>query len=481
MLPEVDKSANNLTDYPTVDILFENLDKDGNGFVSKEEFPQVAADFPSDSEQMTLADLKEWQKSHQTNTDPAPVEVTVVQNTQPSVDRYTKPSAGQPDPSYGALYDLSTTQNNQFVFCEDKSSPDGSEWFDSTGDGCGWYGANSTLTRCGLYAKSHANDDGMDALEACCMCGGGDRNVPSADQSRAVISDVSNTKVFIDATKAVATAIGDVYTAVNAAFLRDQKNGGNFEIADYLTSLKAFGSTLGVVGAALSIALAFLPKPDSAELTAITEGFEQMQTQFNLLSSLVSSTYYGTIEELLANEINRHTAILNSLERDYERVLNYADTGEFYRRCTSSETPEDILEFFYRHTCGVGGKCDMPGITPLAGTSYAQAILDAYEYTAADFEDRVLTPFTEFMTYAMQLQIYCDGHVMATVKEQDPDKYDEDYFRLREVIKEGESCSGEYIHQYFLSEGADATECEQLCLASNSNHGEPCLFFHSIR
>jgi hypothetical protein len=33
MLPEVDKSANNLTDYPTVDILFENLDKDGNGFV----------------------------------------------------------------------------------------------------------------------------------------------------------------------------------------------------------------------------------------------------------------------------------------------------------------------------------------------------------------------------------------------------------------------------------------------------------------
>ena len=42
-------------------------------------------------------------------------------------------------------------------------------WVDKDGEGCGAYGAPCA------HVKQYANADGIDALAACCKCGGGNK------------------------------------------------------------------------------------------------------------------------------------------------------------------------------------------------------------------------------------------------------------------------------------------------------------------
>jgi len=61
---------------------------------------------------------------------------------------------------------------------ESKSCWDQPNWYDSTGDGCGWYEIGNNCASYGSQFPSHL--EGQTANEACCVCGGGLSSSPPA-------------------------------------------------------------------------------------------------------------------------------------------------------------------------------------------------------------------------------------------------------------------------------------------------------------
>lgn len=105
-----------------------------------------------------------------------------------------------------------SVQNLDDNTCVDKQVCEGDncfDWYDKDGSpyDCDWYVQyNSSYNACYQYGNQIYENFGMDASEACCICGGGDTNTTAGENSTAEISATPTVTTTVTTTTATPTA-----------------------------------------------------------------------------------------------------------------------------------------------------------------------------------------------------------------------------------------------------------------------------------
>jgi len=301
-------------------------------------------------------------------------------------------------------------------------------WTDEDGFSCLWYASDGTSTRCSLFGHTGAQS-------ACCVCGGGNSTgaaaKPSVDSSLALTTAAADnsvpslkaftgsesdwSKLFGDVSKAT-QSMGTVADAVakpliEAAKAADKVSKVGETLASLGDALKGFSAALGAAGAVISIVTLFLPAAPSEELVFMEEAFAALDIRLDEIADIMTAGFMRLEDVIVSGEVDRQMGFLDTVEtryRFYTENPNKPNQDSLHVACNApGQSPIDVMMFLFRHTCSDQFCTQIPGITPLMGSSFsALRLAMADNHLQLWFEGAAL-PMLMAMSRAMMLQQNC--------------------------------------------------------------------------